>query len=81
MGELKFNIEEHIAVLSTSAKGWTKAVKRVSWNGAPAKLDIREWAPNCATMSKGLTLTDGEAYELYKALDAYFKAKADEQDT
>ena len=77
MGELKFNIEEHMAGLSTSAKGWTKALKRVSWNGAPSKLDIREWSPNCATLSKGITLTDAEAFELYKALNTYFKEKVE----
>ena len=38
--EIKFEITDHLATLSTSHKGWTKELNLVSWNGAAAKYDI-----------------------------------------
>ena len=38
MGDFSFEIVEHIGVLSTSAKGWTKEINKVSFSGRPAKL-------------------------------------------
>ena len=46
MSEFKFEIEEHLIVLSENEKGWKKELTRVSWNGAPAKFDIRQWSPD-----------------------------------
>lgn len=43
-----------------------KEVNMVSWNGNPAKVDIREWVDG--KPRKGITLTDAEAEELYKVL-------------
>ena len=43
MAEFSFQIEEHLLVLSENDKGWTKELNRVSFNGAPAKYDIRTW--------------------------------------
>lgn len=60
MADIKYEVIEHIGVLSTSAKGWTKELNRISWNGATPKYDIREWAPNREKMGKGVTLSDEE---------------------
>ena len=68
--ELSCKIEKHYAVLSTTKAGWTKELNRVSWNGNPAKLDIREWNRDKTSMSKGITLTDDEASALLVALSA-----------
>ena len=38
--EFTYEVEEELAVLSESAKGWTKELNKVSYNGAPAKFDI-----------------------------------------
>ena len=46
MADFTFNIEEQIAVLSENNKGWTKELNIVSYNGRPAKYDIREWSPD-----------------------------------
>jgi len=73
MADFTYDITEEIAVLSTSAKGWTKELNKVSYGGRPAKFDIRDWAPDRESMGKGVTLTDEEAAELYKALKAYFE--------
>ena len=46
MADLKFEIEEHLITLSENAKGWTKELNRVSWNGMEAKYDLRQWSPD-----------------------------------
>lgn len=63
---MRYEILEHIAVLSTNRNGYTKELNVISWNGYPPKFDLREWAPDHETMSKGITLT---AEELAKLLD------------
>ena len=68
MSEIKFEIQEELGTLSESAKGWTKEVNFISWNGAAPKYDIRDWAPNHEKMGKGITLTAEEAEVLYKIL-------------
>lgn len=68
MAEIKFEITEHIAVLSESAKGWTKELNLISWNGREPKYDIREWSPNHEKMGKGVTLSNEELEKLKKAL-------------
>ena len=37
MAEIKYEIIKTIGVLSTSAKGWTKELNLISWNGRAAK--------------------------------------------
>ena len=68
MAEIKYEITETIGILSENAKGWTKELNKVSWNGYPAKYDIREWAPDHSRMGKGVTLTDAEFENLRKLM-------------
>lgn len=58
--EISFEIVEHIGVLSTGSKGWTKELNLVSWNGRGPKYDLREWSPEHEKMGKGLTLSKEE---------------------
>ena len=51
MADFSFEIEEQLLVLSENEKGWTKELNRVSFNGAPAKYDIR--TPQWLTITKG----------------------------
>ena len=69
MADLKFDIVEHIGVLATSAKGWTKELNSVSWNDREPKYDIREWSPEHDKMTKGLTLTKEELKGLKRVLN------------
>ncbi|MDU6631117.1 MAG: YdbC family protein [Lachnoanaerobaculum sp.] len=69
MADIKFEIKEELGVLSESAKGWTKELNLISWNGAEAKYDLRDWSPNHEKMGKGITLTADEVKELYKLLN------------
>ena len=68
MSEIKFEIKENIGTLSESAKGWTKELNLVSWNGATPKYDLRDWAPEHEKMGKGITLSADEVQELFKLL-------------
>lgn len=69
MSEIKYEIIEHFAVLSTSSRGWTKELNLVSWNDRPAKYDLREWAPDHSKMGKGVTFSAEEAKMLREALN------------
>lgn len=60
MADFKYDIVEHIGVLSENPKGWTKEINLISYNGAKPKFDIRDWAPNHEKMGKGVTLSDDE---------------------
>ena len=69
MPDIKYEITEHLGVLSTSSRGWSKELNLVSWNDRPAKYDLREWAPDHSRMGKGITLSDEEAKMLREALN------------
>lgn len=65
MSDFHFEIVEEIGVLSSNPKtGWSKEVTRVSWNGAPAKLDIRDWSPDHSKMGKGVSFNAEEQAKL-----------------
>ena len=66
-------IVEQIAELSTSGS-WALELNKVSWNGREPKLDIRSWDEMHEKCSKGITLTEEEAYKLMEALQDYFAA-------
>lgn len=68
LANIEYEIMEEVGVLSENTRGWRKELNRVSWNGRPAKFDIRDWAENHEKMGKGITLTDEEAEALKKLL-------------
>lgn len=69
MPELKYEEVKTIGVISERT-GWTKKLKLISWNGRPAKYDIREWSqPGDEKMMKGLTFTKEEAVTLRDLLN------------
>ena len=57
MADIKYEIREHIGVISEGSKGWKKEINLVSWNGAAPKYDIRDWSPEHEKMGKGITLS------------------------
>ena len=69
--EFTFEITKSLGQLSTSRSGWNREVNLVSWNGAKAKLDIRDWAPDHSKMGKGISLTDEETAILKEMLAEY----------
>lgn len=62
-------IERNIGVLSESRTGWKLELRLVSWNGRPAKYDIRSWDSTGDKMGKGVTLTLDELKSLKAILD------------
>lgn len=66
-----YEIVEKIAVLSESGNT-TRELNRVSYNGSPAKYDLRVWKRDNGEekMYKGITLTTAEAKALKEALNA-----------
>lgn len=62
--EITFEIVEHFGIIGKDAKGWTKELNRVSWNGNQAKYDIRNWDEDHLKMGRGITFTKQEALEL-----------------
>ena len=68
MADFKYEIVEHIGTLSESAKGLTKELNRISWNGGEPKYDIRAWAPEHEKMGKGVTLSEDEMLKLKELL-------------
>ncbi|RXJ00290.1 hypothetical protein DS745_12205 [Anaerobacillus alkaliphilus] len=69
MAEIKYEIEETLGELSESAKGWKKELNLISWNGRPAKFDLREWDPEHKKMGKGITLSREEIVALKEILN------------
>lgn len=67
--EFSYEILEEIAVLSENAKGWRKELNLISWNGRPAKFDLRDWAPDHEKMGKGVTLSNEEFAALKATLN------------
>lgn len=60
-----FQIEKTLAEIGEGGKRLTLT----SWNGNPAKLDLRKWKDD-GTPGRGMTLTNDEARELLDALTA-----------
>ena len=60
MAGIKFEIVEHIGVLSENNKGWKKELNLISWNEREPKYDMRDWDENHEKMGKGVTLTKDE---------------------
>ncbi len=79
MDDFKFEIINEIGVLSSTKKGWTLELNRVSWNGKEAKYDIRQWSPDHTKMGRGITLTEEELRGLSKLLNKEI-AFLDEED-
>ena len=69
MADFQYEIVEELGVLSTSAKGWTKELNKISWNGGAPKYDIRDWAPEHEKMGKGVTLNNEEFAALKELLN------------
>lgn len=67
--EFKYRILKHFGTVSTSEDGkYATEVNLISYNDAPAKVDIRTWNRITGKMYKGITLTGEEAETLGKIL-------------
>lgn len=62
--EVKFEIHEILGTLNEGTDGWKREVTVTSWNGGPAKIDIRSWSEDHERMTRGITLFEDEAQKL-----------------
>jgi hypothetical protein len=69
MSEIKYEIIKNVAVLSTSASGWSKELNLISWNDREPKYDLRDWSADHTKMGKGVTLTKDELLALKELLN------------
>ncbi|NLL63391.1 MAG: hypothetical protein GX241_04010 [Ruminococcaceae bacterium] len=60
MAEFKYEIVDQFGVFSENAKGWTRELNLISWNGGKPKYDVRDWDPEHEKMGKGITLSEEE---------------------
>ena len=70
--EVNYHIKEEFGCVQ-GEKGWDLEVNLISWDGKPAKIDIRRWDESRDKMSKGLTLTKEEVKELLPLLKEAIK--------
>lgn len=72
MSNVNFEIKEHVGIISVIGgrdERWFKEVNVVSWNGQEPKVDIRDWSEDYNRMSRGITLTEEEAIQLFHILE------------
>ena len=67
MAEFSFEIEENSWSCLRMTRVGLRELNRVSFNGAPAKYDIRTWSPDHTKMGKGITLSNEEFQVLVDA--------------
>lgn len=71
--EIVFEITEHIGIIGkNNSSGWKRELNLVSWNGNPAKYDMRDWDEEHKMMSRGITLTKEEVKILFDLLRESF---------
>ncbi len=70
MADITFEIKKELGVISENAKGWSRELNLVSWNGRDAKFDIRDWNEDHTRMSKGISLTEDEMKKLVELFNA-----------
>lgn len=66
---IKFEIKEHVGVLSESSKGWRKELNLISWNDREPKYDLRDWDSEHKKMGKGVTVSLEELKKLRNVLN------------
>lgn len=67
--DFNYKIEKHIGTVRTSPDGkYATEVNLISYNNAPAKVDIRPWNKETGQMYKGIALTEDDAIILGQIL-------------
>ena len=77
MNNARFTIMEELDEIGATYDGIIKLTV-TSWNGKPAKLDLRTWYTSNGgdeLPGRGITFTRDEAHNLMTALQDYFKAE------
>lgn len=67
--DFSFEIIKNLGSFGEGKGGWTCELNLVSWNGRPAKYDLRSWAPDHKKMGKGITLSKEDLIALKDLLN------------
>jgi len=70
MNKFEYEIAQHLGILSTGPKNWTKEANIVKWGGRTLRFDLREWDIRHEKMSKGITMNKAEVIELKRLLNS-----------
>lgn len=70
--EIKYEVKETCGVVSED-NNYELRLQKISWNGKPAKYDLRRWKKEDDSMTKGITLSDEELKSLYEKLEELFE--------
>ena len=69
---VQYSITEHIATITEYGGGeYALELNYISFNGAPAKYDLRKWDKKGERMLKGVTLSAEEAEAVAAAITAH----------
>lgn len=69
---VSFEIVEHIATIAEYGGGeYALELNYISFNGAPAKYDLRKWDKRGGRMLKGVTLSPEEAETVAAAIQQH----------
>lgn len=79
--DISFKLLDKVGHIAVTPSGWNKELNIVSWNGAAAKYDIRDWSPEHDRMSKGMTFREEELRGLHKLLLEKYGTKPVVDDT
>lgn len=71
-GGISYELIRNVGTIPSGGRSWSKEVNIIKWSGGSPKYDIRDWAPDHSKMSKGVTLTEQEARNLYILLKRIF---------
>lgn len=72
---ISYTIEKELGQFGMTTQGARKLLSLVSWNGRPAKYDLRAWHPEDdgrLKPGKGITLSEDEARALLSVLEEHF---------
>lgn len=65
MSNFSYEVKEVIGQIGKETPaGWKTLLTKVSWSGREPKYDIRSWSPDMDKMSKGVSFTEEEFFEL-----------------
>ncbi len=68
MSDFKFEVIRDFGVITERGE-WATRLRLISFNGKPAKYDIRPWNINSGKMGKGITLQKEELEQLRNLLN------------
>jgi len=67
---ISYEILARLGVLSKDKNGWSKELRKISWNNKPARYDIRSWKDEEGRMTRGIGLSASELLSLGRLIEA-----------